>query len=91
VPVEVANQVPWRISNVLGLPGAAAGQEWNGMTASWVTQVAAEPVLGGGGGGPDLVYPRPHRRGRCVSVNLGLRGDTPAFVSFCKPAWRDGA
>ena len=38
------NRVLWKIPNVLCLIGSRAGDEWNGMTTSWVTQVSMEPV-----------------------------------------------
>ena len=39
------NKVMWMIPNVLCLVGSRSGEEWNGMTQSWVTQVSMEPVL----------------------------------------------
>ena len=39
------NKVMWMIPNALCLVGSRSGEEWNGMTQSWVTQVAMEPVL----------------------------------------------
>ena len=45
---ELLNRVTWKIPNALALIGSRAGDEWNGMTASWITQVSMEPVLIGG-------------------------------------------
>ena len=45
MPEEIVNKVLWRIPNVLCLTGAAAGGTWNGMTASWVSQIGMDPVL----------------------------------------------
>jgi hypothetical protein len=42
---ELINRVTWKIPNALALVGSAAGGEWNGMTASWITQLSMEPVL----------------------------------------------
>ena len=42
---ELVNRALWKIPNALCLIGSRSGDEWNGMTASWVTQVAMEPVL----------------------------------------------
>ncbi len=42
---ELLNAVTWRIPNALVLVGSRHGDEWNAMTASWVTQVSMEPVL----------------------------------------------
>ena len=44
-PDEIVNKVLWRIPNVLCLVGSRSGDEWNAMTASWVTQASMEPVL----------------------------------------------
>ena len=90
VPVEVVNRVLWRIPNVLCLIGAAAGEEWNGMTASWVTQVAMEPVLVAVAVDHTSVTHRLIEEGRKFSVNLWARDDTRPFVSFSKPARREG-
>ena len=46
---ELINKVTWKIPNALALIGSASGDDWNGMTASWVTQVSMEPVLIGVG------------------------------------------
>ena len=62
VPVEIVNQVLWRIPNVLCLIGAAAGEEWNGMTASLGHPGGHGTGAGGGGGGPLLTDPSAHRR-----------------------------
>ena len=42
---ELLNRVTWKIPNALVLVGSAAGDERNGMTTSWVTQLSMEPVL----------------------------------------------
>jgi flavin reductase (DIM6/NTAB) family NADH-FMN oxidoreductase RutF len=91
VPVEIVNKVLWRIPNVLCLIGAASGEEWNGMTASWVTQVAMEPILVAAAVDRGSVTHRLITEGRCFSVNLWSREDTRPFVSFSKPARRDGS
>ena len=46
---ELLNKVTWKIPNALALIGSASDGEWNGMTASWITQVSMEPVLIGVG------------------------------------------
>lgn len=90
VPVETVNKVLWRIPNVLCLIGAAAGEEWNGMTASWVTQVAMEPVLVAVAVDRTATTHRLIEEGQRFSVNLWSRDDTRPFVSFSKPARREG-
>lgn len=75
---------------MLCLIGSAAGERWNGMTASWVTQVAMEPVLVAVSVERDSLTGRLIRDGRCFSINLWSREDTRPFVSFSKPARREG-
>lgn len=84
------NRVLWKIPNVLCLVGSGSGEEWNGMTTSWVTQVAMEPVLVAVSVDTSAVTNRLMRSGAAFSVNLWDRGDTRPFVKFSKPATRDG-
>ena len=84
----VLNRVLWKIPNVLCLIGSAAAGEWNGMTASWVTQVSMEPVLVGASIEASAVTNRLIREGGSFSVNLWDRADTRTFVKFSKPATR---
>lgn len=87
---ETLNRVLWSIPNVLCLVGSASGEEWNGMTTSWVTQVAMEPVLVAVSIDASAVTNRLIREGGAFSVNLWDRSDTRPFVKFSKPATRDG-
>lgn len=88
---EILNKVLWKIPNVLCLVGSRAGDEWNGMTQSWVTQVSMEPVLVAIGIDASAVTNRLIREGGAFSVNLWDREDTRPFVKFSKPAVFDGA
>ena len=36
---EELNVATWKIPNALGIIGSSANNEFNGMTASWITQV----------------------------------------------------
>jgi len=90
VPDEVVNRALWKIPNVLCLVGSRAGDEWNGMTTSWVTQVAMEPVLVAVSVDTKAVTHRLVVDGGAFSVNLWPRSDTRAFVKFSKPAVKDG-
>jgi flavin reductase (DIM6/NTAB) family NADH-FMN oxidoreductase RutF len=83
------NKVLWKIPNVLCLIGSRAGDEWNGMTQSWVTQVSMEPVLVAIGVDASAVTNRLIREGGAFSVNLWDREDTRPFVKFSKPATYD--
>ncbi len=90
VESETLNKVLWKIPNVLCLLGSRAGDEWNGMTESWVTQVAMEPVLVAASVDKKAVTNRLIREGGAFSVNLWPRSDTRVFVKFSKPAAKEG-
>ncbi len=90
VDVETMNRVLWSIPNVLCLVGSRAGDEWNGMTQSWVTQVAMDPVLVAISVDSTAVTNRLIKEGGSFSINLWDRSDTRPFVKFSKPAARDG-
>ncbi len=90
VPDETVNKVLWKIPNVLCLIGAGDGDQWNAMTASWVTQVAMEPVLVAVSVDRTALTHRLITGGRAFTINLWSRDDTRPFVSFSKPARREG-
>ncbi|HET9204073.1 MAG TPA: flavin reductase family protein [Acidimicrobiia bacterium] len=83
---ELLNKVTWKIPNALALIGSASGEEWNGMTASWVTQLSMEPVLIGVGVDNKAITHRLISDGGSFSVNLWPSDDTRVFVKFSKPA-----
>jgi flavin reductase (DIM6/NTAB) family NADH-FMN oxidoreductase RutF len=87
---ETVNKVMWAIPNVLCLVGSRSGDEWNGMTASWVTQVAMEPVLLAVSVDANAVTHRLIVEGEAFTINLWDRDDTRTFVKFSKPAEREG-
>jgi flavin reductase (DIM6/NTAB) family NADH-FMN oxidoreductase RutF len=87
---ELLNQVTWKIANALVLIGSRSGDEWNAMTASWVTQVSMEPVLIGVGIDNKSVTHRLIGAGGMFSVNLWPADDTRIFVKFSKPAVKEG-
>lgn len=87
---ELVNKVTWKIPNALALIGSASGDEWNGMTASWITQLSMEPVLVGVGVDNKAVTHRLIADGGSFSVNLWSSEDTRVFVKFSKPATREG-
>lgn len=88
---ETINKVTWKIPNALALVGSAAGEEWNAMTTSWITQLSMEPVLIGVGVDNKAVTHRLISEGGSFSVNLWSSEDTRPFVKFSKPATRDGS
>ena len=87
---ETVNAVTWSIPNALCLVGSRHGDEWNGMTQSWVTQVSMEPVLIAISVDRKAVTNRLIREGRAFSVNLWDREDTRVFRKFSTPAEKDG-
>jgi len=89
VDAEVVNKVTWKIPNALALIGSAVGEEWNGMTASWVTQLSMDPVLIGVAVDNKAVTHRLISESGSFSVNLWAADDTKVFVKFSKPALRE--
>ena len=87
---ELINKVTWKIPNALALIGSASGDEWNGMTASWVSQLSMEPVLVGVGVDNKAVTHRLIAESGSFTVNLWSPEDTRVFVKFSKPAVREG-
>ena len=83
---ELINKVTWKIPNALALVGSRAGDEWNGMTTSWITQVAQEPVLIGIGVDTLAVTHRLITDSGVFTVNLWSGDNTRPFVKFSKPA-----
>ncbi len=88
-PDELVNRVTWKIPNALAIIGSRAGDEWNGMTASWITQVSMEPVLIGVGIDNTAVTHRLVSDGGSFTVNLWSAEETKVFVKFSKPAMFD--
>lgn len=88
---ELINRVTWKIPNALALIGSAAGGERNGMTASWITQLAMEPVLIGVGIDNVAITHRLISEGGSFTVNLWDAAETRVFVKFSKPASDDGS
>lgn len=88
---EIVNKVTWKIPNALALVGSRAGDEWNGMTTSWITQLSMEPVLIGIGVDNKAVTHRLITDGGSFTVNLWSSEDTRPFVKFSKPAVKEGS
>jgi flavin reductase (DIM6/NTAB) family NADH-FMN oxidoreductase RutF len=86
---ELINTVTWKIPNALALVGSRAGDEWNAMTTSWITQVAQEPILIGVGVDKAAVTHRLIKDGGSFTVNLWDAENTRPFVKFSKPATKE--
>ena len=84
------NQVTWMIPNALALVGSRSGDQWNGMTTSWITQLSMEPIIVGIGVDNTAVTHRLISESGAFSVNLWSPDDTRVFVKFSKPAAKDG-
>lgn len=87
---ETINAVTFRIPNALALVGSRSGEDWNGMTTSWITQLSMEPVLIGIGVDNKAVTHRLIAESGVFTVNLWSPEDTRVFVKFSKPADKDG-
>lgn len=90
LPIELINKVTWKIPNALCLLGSRAGDEWNGMTQSWLTQVSMEPVLIAASVDQKAVTHRLIEASGVFTVNLWDAEDTRPFVKFSKPATKEG-
>lgn len=92
VDAELLNRVTWKIPNALVLIGSRSGDERNGMTQSWITQLSMEPVLIGIAVDNTAVTHRLISEGGSFTVNLWDSADTKVFVKFSKPAdYTEGA
>lgn len=83
---SLVNSVAWMIPNALVIIGSRAGDERNAMSASWVTQLAMDPVLIGVSVQWDAVTARLIRDGGSFTVNLWDAADAGAMARFAKPA-----
>jgi flavin reductase (DIM6/NTAB) family NADH-FMN oxidoreductase RutF len=83
---ELVNRITWKIPNALALVGSRAGDEWNAMTTSWITQVSMRPVLIAVAVDNDALTHRLIGDGGSFSLNLWSSEDTKPFVKFSKPA-----
>lgn len=87
---QLLNTITWRIPNALVLIGSRAGEVRNAMTASWVSQVAMEPVLVAVSVEVEAVTHRLIADGGSFTVNLWDADQARTFVKFSKPARDDG-
>ena len=86
VDERLVNGVMWMIPNALSLIGSRWGDEWNAMTASWVTQVSMDPVSVAVAIDKTSVTHRLVSEGGSFSINLWSPEDARVFVKFSKPA-----
>ena len=83
---ENINVSTWKIPSPLGIIGSYAKGEFNGMTASWITQVSMEPALIGVGIDNKSVTYELMNKSDYFTINMFSPEYTKVFVKFSKPA-----
>ena len=83
---ENINVATWKIPSPLGIIGSHANGEFNGMTASWITQVSMQPALIGVGIDNKSVTFKLMDGSEFFSINMFSPDYTKVFVKFSKPA-----
>ena len=83
---EDINVSTWKIPSPLGIIGSHSNGEFNGMTASWITQVSMEPALIGVGIDNKSVTFRLMDQSEYFTINMFSPEYTKVFVKFSKPA-----
>lgn len=83
---EDINVSTWKIPSPLAIIGSHADGEFNGMTASWLTQVSMDPALIGVGIDNKSVTYKLMNKSNFFTVNLFSPEYTKVFVKFSKPA-----
>ena len=83
---EDINVATWKIPSPLAIIGSHADGEFNGMTASWLTQVSMDPALIGVGIDNKSVTYKLMNSSDFFTVNLFSPEYTKVFVKFSKPA-----
>ena len=83
---EDINVSTWKIPSPLGIIGSHSNGEFNGRTASWITQVSMEPALIGVGIDNKSVTFRLMDQSEFFTINMFSPEYTKVFVKFSKPA-----
>ena len=83
---EDINVSTWKIPSPLGIIGSHSNGEFNGMTASWITQVSMQPALIGVGIDNKSVTFRLMDQSEFFTINMFSPEYTKVFVKFSKPA-----
>ena len=83
---EDINVSTWKIPSPLGIIGSHSDGEFNGMTASWITQVSMEPALIGVGIDNKSVTFKLMNSSDYFTLNMFSPEYTKVFVKFSKPA-----
>ena len=83
---EEINVSTWKIPSPLGIIGSHFDGQFNGMTASWITQVSMEPALIGVGIDNKSVTFDLMDKSNFYTLNMFSPDYTKVFVKFSKPA-----
>ena len=83
---EEINVSTWKIPSPLGIIGSHFDGQFNGMTASWITQVSMEPALIGVGIDNKSVTFDLMAKSNFYTLNMFSPDYTKVFVKFSKPA-----
>jgi flavin reductase len=83
---ENLNVATWKIPSPLGIIGSGSHGEYNGMTASWITQINMDPLLIAVGVDNKSVTHDLMTRSDYFTINLFSNAYTKVFVKFSKPA-----
>ena len=81
---EELNVATWKIPSPLGIIGSGAGDDYNGMTASWITQINMDPLLIAVGIDNKSVTHDLMTRSDYFTINLFSKSYTKVFVKFSK-------
>ena len=83
---ELLNTTTWKIPNPLAIVGSHHDLEFNGMTASWISQFSMDPVIIGVGVDNSSVTHKLISQSGYFSLNFFSNENTKVFVKFSKPA-----
>ena len=83
---EDLNVATWKIPSPLAIIGSGSQGEYNGMTASWITQINMDPLLIAVGVDNKSFTHQLMTKNAFFSINLFSSNYTKVFVKFSKPA-----
>ena len=83
---EDLNVATWKIPSPLAIIGSGSQGEYNGMTASWITQINMDPLLIAVGIDNKSFTHQLMTKNDFFSINLFSSNYTKVFVKFPKPA-----
>lgn len=83
---EELNVATWKIPSPLGIIGSGSENSYNGMTASWITQINMNPLLIAVGIDNKSVTHKLMSDSDYFTINLFSEKYTKVFVKFSKPA-----